>query len=94
MKTINVPEIVTANTWNWTPCHSASGRRSAERRREKEFEWFVSQLPEMDNIVISWEYRETCHNVYKTFSVMRNGKKSNIRGLAAECRKHGIVLKW
>ena len=91
---VHVPEIVTANTWKWIPCHTSAGRRSMEKRRKREFQWFLSQLPKMDNIVIDWEYRETKLSVYKHFSVFRNGKKSNIKGLAAECRKNGVILKW
>lgn len=32
-------------------------------------------------IEVDFDYAESCRNVYKTFSVFRNGKKSNIRGL-------------
>jgi hypothetical protein len=32
-------------------------------------------------VEIEFTYSESCRNVYKHFSVYRNGKKSNIRGL-------------
>ena len=35
-------------------------------------------MPNGDLAVISFEYRETCHNVYKHFGVERNDKVSNM----------------
>ena len=93
-KTINVPQIITAKTYFWTPSGSASGRRSNEKRRLAEMEDFVNSLPALKNVEIKFDYSESCRNIYKSFTIFRNGKKSNILGLRAECRKHGVELVW
>ncbi len=79
--TSNIPSIMTANTYFWQPAGTASGRRSNEARRNAEVANFVeSNKAALDaaGVVIDFSYSESCHNVYKTCSITRNGKRSNI----------------
>lgn len=87
------PEILTANCFHWRSFGVASSRRSAENRRQTQAgEWLekaglkvsysgnsVSAVGE--GIEVEFSYSESCNNVYKSFSVYRHGKKSNIKGL-------------
>jgi hypothetical protein len=96
---IEVPQIVTANTYFWSPNGSASGRRSAERRREAEIENFSIQLSVIPTVRVSGSYRETCSTVYKSmeYQVCKNGewKNTNLTGLISECARWGLILtKW
>lgn len=43
---------------------------------------FQKVTPENVLIEVSFDYQETCHNVYKHFTTFINGKKSNAKGLA------------
>lgn len=79
--TVNIPEILTANTYFWTPSGSASGRRSNERRRIGEVTAFVeanAAALAAAGIEIEFGYSESCHNVYKRCCITRHGKRSNI----------------
>ena len=76
-----IPDILTSNTYFWTPSSSASGRRSNEQRRNREVAAFIeANLPALEaaDIVIDFSYSESCHNVYKRCHITRNGKRSNI----------------
>jgi|WetSurMetagenome_2_1015567.scaffolds.fasta_scaffold114801_2 hypothetical protein len=79
--TPTIPEIMTANCYFWTPSTSASGRRSNEIRRNREVAVFIAAAkPILDaaGIEIDFSYSESCHNVYKSCMITRNGKRSNI----------------
>lgn len=76
-----IPSILTANTYYWNPAGSASGRRSNEKRHNSDVARFIAANREsLDaaGIVIKFDYSESCHNVYKTCTITRNGKRSNI----------------
>ena len=76
-----IPSILTANTYYWTPSNYAAGRRHNEERRHSEIANFVAANKaalDAAGIVIDFEYSESCHNVYKTCKITRNGKRSNI----------------
>jgi hypothetical protein len=79
--TVRIPDILTANTYFWSPSSHASGRRSNEDRRNGEVAAFIAANKEaLDaaGIVIDFDYSESCHNVYKRCQITRNGKRSNI----------------
>lgn len=79
--TPSIPDIMTANCYFWRPARSASGRRSNEERRNGEVERFIeANKAALDaaGIVIDFSYSESCHNVYKSCAITRNGKRSNI----------------
>lgn len=94
--TLQIPQIVKANTYFWSPSGNASGRRSNEKRREAEIEAFAGKFAAIPTISITGEYRETCSNVYKSmdYSVMRKGewKNTNLTGLIGEAARWGIEL--
>lgn len=76
-----IPEILTVNTYFWSPGRTASQRRSNEERRNSEVARFIEQNKaalEAAGIVIDFEYSESCRNVYKRCVITRNGKRSNI----------------
>ena len=91
---VQIPSILTANVYFWSPGGSASQRRRNEERRRAEIENFLAaaRVGELENVVVEWNYSESCKNVYRHFRVYRNGKKSNIKGLAAECRRIGVEI--
>jgi hypothetical protein len=79
--TTSIPDILTANTYFWRPASTASGRRNNEARRNGEVASFIAANKaalDAAGIVIEFSYSESCHNVYKTCSITRNGKRSNI----------------
>jgi hypothetical protein len=79
--TPTIPDIMTANCYFWRPSSNASGRRYNEKRRNGEVENFITankSALDAAGIVINFEYSESCHNVYKSCTITRNGKRSNI----------------
>jgi hypothetical protein len=93
---IEVPYIVTTNTYFWTPQGSASGRRSAEKRRNAELEQFSDQFEKVPTVYVDGSYSESCKNVYKSvvYKVRRDGEwlSTNLTGFIGECAKWGITL--
>lgn len=97
--TINEPAILTANTYFWTPGLSADQRRRSEVKRIMEVKSYLEALgfttqrqgdsvsaTHAAGIEVAFCYRESCKNVYKSLSITRGGKRSNvtaIRKLAA-----------
>lgn len=93
METANIPSIISANTYFWASASNASSRRRNEEKRQKEvFDFFLSLgmnttqngdtvVGEKDGIIAVFSYSESCKNVYKTFTVTKNGKRSNISAL-------------
>ena len=59
-KTIQIPMIVTANTYFWTSGSNASSRRYNENRRNAEIESFASEFNSIPTIRVEGEYSETC----------------------------------
>ncbi len=81
---VSIPDILTANTYFWSPAGSASGRRSNEKRHNGEVERFIQAnrvALDAAGITIRFDYSESCSHVYRTFKVFRNGKKSNITAI-------------
>lgn len=93
---IDIPMILTANTYFWSPSGNASGRRSNERHRNAEIELFANVFDAIRTIRVTGDYRETCSNVYKSmdYKVMRNGewKNTNLTGLIGEAARWGVEL--
>jgi hypothetical protein len=82
--TIEIPAIMTANTYYWRPSSSASGRRANEKRHTDTVQRFLdthAAAIAAAGLAVEFSYSESCHNVYKRCEVYRNGKKSNITAL-------------
>lgn len=92
-KVLAAPSIVTANTYFWSPCGSASGRRSNERRRQAEIDIFCDIVNEIPTVYARGDYSESCNHVYKTMEYQVRNRKSNITGLIGECAKWGLVIE-
>lgn len=90
---LTLPSILTANTYFWSPSGSADGRRRSEEKRQSEVASFfqsagftVTRSGDNVNAVghnldVDFHYSESCKIVYKSLSVYRNGKKSNITAI-------------
>lgn len=90
---VSIPDIFTANTYFWSSGSSADQRRRSEERRQSEaanfFRTIGMEVSRSGNTVtaeghgleIEFHFSESCKNVYKTLSIYRNGKKSNISSL-------------
>jgi hypothetical protein len=88
--TVDLPSILIAKTYFWSPALQAYSRRKNEERRQAEVAAFFEFLgfevrreddhvyAEKDNITIDFFYRESCKNIYKRVDIRRDGKKSNI----------------
>lgn len=79
--TKEIPSIMTANTYFWSPASNASSRRRNEVRHEAEVAEFVRANADAlaaAGIEIEFDYSESCRNVYKHCTITRNGKRSNI----------------
>jgi hypothetical protein len=82
--TIEIPAIMTANTYFWRPGSSASQRRANEKRYAAEVQAFLDRHAEAlaaAGISVEFSYWESCNHVYKRLEIYRNGKRSNIRAL-------------
>ncbi len=89
----SIPEILTANTYYWSSFGDASSRRRAEEKRQSQVAEFFKAagfqversgdnvIAEKDGVCAEFHYSESCKNVYKTFSVTSNGKRSNITAI-------------
>lgn len=78
---MNIPDILTADTWFWSPSGSASGRRANEKRRGEEVSRFIDENKtalSKAGIAIDFSYSETCTRVYKRCAILRDGQRSNI----------------
>jgi len=93
---LDIPAILTANCYFWTPNGSASGRRSNENRREGEASIFVKALAKLTGKKAPWNlhfsYEETCKNVYKTVTYEIDGNTTNITGFIVGMARRGITL--
>ena len=82
--TIEIPAIMTANTYYWRPASNASSRRANEQRHTTTVQAFLDRHADAiraAGIEVGFSYSESCHNVYKRCEIYRNGKKSNITAL-------------
>jgi hypothetical protein len=87
------PAILSANTYFWGAASTASNRRRNEERRQAEVAAYFEALGfeverSGDNVFatghgleIKFHFSESCTNVYKSLSVSRNGKASNITAI-------------
>ena len=89
---MELPAILTANTYFWNPDSSAQQRRNNEARRLLEVQDFLLSIefirnPDADNwirefngetVTVDFDYSESCKNVYKSLTVYNGPKKSNI----------------
>lgn len=90
---VTEPAILTASTYFWSSATSASSRRRNEERRQAEVAAFFASLglnvhrsgdnviADNDTLHVVFNYNESCKNVYKSLTVERNGKRSNITSL-------------
>lgn len=91
MATITIPSILTANCYFWTPGQRSHERTYNEKRHQNTVaEFFESLGFEVERlsgqtmnakkgcIEVQFYYYESTRNVYKSFTVYRDGKKSNI----------------
>lgn len=82
--TVEIPAILTANTYYWKPSSSASGRRSNEKRHADQVQRFLdthAETLQAAGITVEFSYSESCHNVYKSLTIYKNGVKKDIRAL-------------
>lgn len=81
---IQLPEILTANTYFWRPGSSASQRRWNEKRRIAEVQAFLDRHAATlaaAGITVEFSYKESCNHVYKHVAIYQNGVKKDIRAL-------------
>lgn len=84
MTTIEIPSILTANTYFWRPGSSASARRSNEARRAAEVQQFLNRHAEAlaaAGVTVEFSYGESCNNVYKSVAIYKDGVRKDIRAL-------------
>ena len=85
------PGVLTANCYFRKPAANAGQRRKNEQKQIEVVCDFFKSLgfdiktdgfsvcdAKIGNIEVHFSYSESCKNVYKTFSVYKDGKKSNI----------------
>ena len=93
---IIMPEIVTANVWQRRPSGSASGRRSAERRRNAEIQAFCRIFEAIPTLEAEGVYQETCTHIEKhmAYRVYKDDvlKNTNLTGFINEAARWGIEL--
>lgn len=91
---ISEPSILTKNTFFFKPACSSSSRKSMEKRHRNTVSAYLTALGfdvtisetgaivgERGELSVRFHYHESCHNVYKTFSVCKNGRGSNITAI-------------
>lgn len=91
----DIPSIVTANTYFWSPNGSASSRRSNEERRNNEINDFCAFCnTHVPNILVNGNYSESCHHVYKnmTYTLIPENRQTNLTGLIGHAAKWGVFL--
>lgn len=88
------PDILTANTYYWSPDSNAHGRRRSEERKLASVANYLESIgftiqthdtskviAQKGDVEVDFRYSESTKNVYKTLSVHKNGKKSNISAI-------------
>lgn len=88
-----MPAILTANTFFYKPATSADNRRRNELQTQKLVADFFSELgfevelsdclvnARKDDLQVSFTYEESAKNIYKSLSIYKNGKRSNITAI-------------
>ena len=90
--TIELPAILTANTYFWTPSSSASGRRSNEKRYADQVQAFLdthAAALAAAGITVEFSYSESCHNVYKSLAIYKDGVKKEAPKKEPAAKKEG-----
>ena len=88
------PTILAASTYFWIPARSADQRRRNETRNTDKVANYLSAIgftitdqaeryvtAVKDEVDVTFYYKESCSNVYKSLSVTRAGKVSNITAI-------------
>jgi hypothetical protein len=91
---INEPSILTASTYFWTSAGAAGARRSNEKKRLQEVTSYFESIgmtitdttdnavhAEYEDVCVTFQYSESCKNVYKSLTVRKSGKRSNITAI-------------
>jgi len=81
--TIDIPSILTANCYFWSPSGNASGRRTNEKRHAETVDEFINRLRKLtkkSDWEIDFSYDESCKIVYKSVTYSVDGKTTNITG--------------
>lgn len=81
---IELPDILTANTFYWRPGRTASERRSNESRQRRKVAEFLKAHEDVlkaAGIEVRFYYEESCNHVYKKVKVYENGVLKDIRAL-------------
>lgn len=98
----NAPAILSANTYFWTPAGSADSRRRSEDAKLSSVERYLEshkfatkRTPEHvyatgHGLEIDFYYSESAKNVYKSLSILRDGKKSNVSSLVKVIEGKGM----
>lgn len=93
---INIPGIVTANTYLWHTGGNASQRRRNEERYQGDIDDFARRVSVVPTIDVEGSFSQSCKNTYKTISynVTKKGEmvKTNLTGLIGEAARWGITL--
>jgi uncharacterized FlaG/YvyC family protein len=83
-KAVELPAILTANTFYWRPGRTARERRANEQRHYAEVEAFLEahkEILQTAGIEVQFSYSESCNHVYKHIRVYQNGVRKDIRAL-------------
>jgi hypothetical protein len=82
----DTPDIIGAKTYFWTPCGNASGRRSAERRRNDEVSGWLSDNGFTDSDI----------NLNHLFvgQGRRRGESIGVDHTGYFFQKHGVKFHW
>ena len=89
---IEIPVTVTASTFFWIPAGNASGRRRNEQRRGAELDYFCSEIMAIPDVSATWNYSETCHNVYCSVHFRIGNRQTNLTGIKNHALKNGFEL--
>jgi hypothetical protein len=91
--TIQIPAILTANTYFWKPAASATARRRSEEQKKAMVATFFQAIgmdvktledrviAEKEDLMVIFHYSESCKNIYKSLTVKRGDKNSNITAI-------------
>jgi hypothetical protein len=91
--TIQIPTILTANTYFWKPAASANQRRSSEKQKKAMVASFLEAIGmtvtiledrvigEGSGLLVVFHYSESTKNIYKSLTVKRGDKNSNITAI-------------
>lgn len=94
---INIPNIITANTYFWHSASSASTRRYNEKGYQGQIDDFAARvMKHVPSVIVSGSFSQSRKNTYKTmwYQIVKNGEPTttNLTGLMGECAKWGVEL--